>query len=81
MLRAVLPALCRAVHSPPALCVRARHLGLVPIVLEQTARGERAYDIFSRLLKVGSGAEELPGRTRCRLLKRGAPRAGAHSVH
>lgn len=25
--------------------------GLVPIVVEQTARGERAYDIFSRLLK------------------------------
>ena len=26
-------------------------LGLVPIVVEQTARGERSYDIFSRLLK------------------------------
>lgn len=25
--------------------------GLVPIVIEQTARGERAYDIYSRLLK------------------------------
>lgn len=25
--------------------------GLVPMVVEQTARGERAYDIFSRLLK------------------------------
>ncbi|MBF6567913.1 MAG: ATP-dependent Clp endopeptidase proteolytic subunit ClpP [Candidatus Binataceae bacterium] len=25
--------------------------GLVPIVIEQTGRGERAYDIFSRLLK------------------------------
>ena len=24
---------------------------LVPIVVEQTSRGERAYDIFSRLLK------------------------------
>ena len=24
---------------------------LVPMVVEQTARGERAYDIFSRLLK------------------------------
>ena len=30
--------------SPPAM-------NLVPIVVEQTARGERAYDIFSRLLK------------------------------
>ena len=28
-----------------------RSLNLVPIVVEQTARGERAYDIFSRLLK------------------------------
>ncbi len=26
-------------------------LNLVPIVVEQTARGERAYDIYSRLLK------------------------------
>jgi ATP-dependent Clp protease protease subunit len=25
--------------------------GLIPMVVEQTARGERAYDIFSRLLK------------------------------
>jgi ATP-dependent Clp protease, protease subunit len=29
----------------------ARAVGLVPIVIEQTARGERAYDIYSRLLK------------------------------
>jgi ATP-dependent Clp protease protease subunit len=27
------------------------NLGLVPMVIEQTARGERAYDIYSRLLK------------------------------
>lgn len=26
-------------------------MGLVPVVVEQTGRGERAYDIFSRLLK------------------------------
>src|SRR3989338_4289872 len=26
-------------------------LNMVPIVIEQTARGERAYDIYSRLLK------------------------------
>ena len=26
-------------------------LGLVPMVVEQTSRGERAYDVFSRLLK------------------------------
>ena len=29
----------------------ARNLGLVPMVVEQTSRGERAYDIYSRLLK------------------------------
>jgi len=28
-----------------------RNLGLVPMVVEQSARGERAYDIYSRLLK------------------------------
>ena len=26
-------------------------MGLIPMVVEQTARGERSYDIFSRLLK------------------------------
>ena len=26
---------------------------LVPMVVEQTNRGERAYDIYSRLLKTG----------------------------
>ncbi|MCG7872256.1 MAG: ATP-dependent Clp endopeptidase proteolytic subunit ClpP [Candidatus Thiodiazotropha lotti] len=29
----------------------AKGLGLVPIVIEQTARGERSFDIYSRLLK------------------------------
>ena len=27
------------------------HAGLIPMVVEQTSRGERAYDIYSRLLK------------------------------
>ena len=27
------------------------YMNLVPMVVEQTARGERAYDIYSRLLK------------------------------
>ena len=27
------------------------YASLVPIVVEQTARGERSYDIYSRLLK------------------------------
>ena len=30
---------------------QTKGLGLVPMVLEQTARGERSYDIYSRLLK------------------------------
>ncbi len=29
----------------------ATNLGLIPMVVEQTARGERSYDIYSRLLK------------------------------
>ena len=29
----------------------SKGLGLVPMVLEQTARGERSYDIYSRLLR------------------------------
>lgn len=33
--------------EPPAIS----NLGLVPMVVEQTARGERSYDIYSRLLK------------------------------
>jgi len=28
-----------------------KNLGLVPMVVEQSGRGERAYDIYSRLLK------------------------------
>jgi len=31
--------------------LQADALGLVPMVIEQTARGERSYDIYSRLLK------------------------------
>jgi ATP-dependent Clp protease protease subunit len=39
-------------------------MGLVPIVIEQTGRGERAYDIFSRLLKeriifIGSAIDDI----------------------
>ena len=37
------------VNNSGALDTRA--LNLVPMVVEQTARGERSYDIFSRLLK------------------------------
>ena len=28
-----------------------QNLGLVPMVIEQSGRGERAYDIYSRLLR------------------------------
>ena len=31
--------------------IRARASALIPMVIEQTARGERSYDIYSRLLK------------------------------
>ena len=33
------------------IAIPTRRLGLVPMVLEQSARGERSYDIYSRLLK------------------------------
>jgi len=39
-------------HKPVDMSATGtRGLNLVPIVVEQTARGERAYDIYSRLLK------------------------------
>lgn len=31
--------------------MQTRNLGLIPMVVEQTARGERSFDIYSRLLK------------------------------
>jgi ATP-dependent Clp protease, protease subunit len=31
--------------------VKEEHMALVPMVVEQTSRGERAYDIYSRLLR------------------------------
>ena len=34
----------KSMHNP-------KSLGLVPMVVEQTSRGERSYDIYSRLLK------------------------------
>lgn len=38
----------QASYDGPSMITNA---GLVPIVIEQTARGERSFDIFSRLLK------------------------------
>ena len=37
-------------HSRTPLAGTPQGLGLVPMVVEQSARGERAYDIYSRLL-------------------------------
>ncbi|XP_060526438.1 ATP-dependent Clp protease proteolytic subunit-like isoform X1 [Cylas formicarius] len=37
--------------SLESIYLQNRKLGLIPIVIEQTGRGERAYDIYSRLLK------------------------------
>jgi len=38
-------------YNYPIGMAEVQNLGLVPIVVEQTARGERSYDIYSRLLK------------------------------
>jgi hypothetical protein len=46
---------------------------LVPMVVEQTNRGERAYDIYSRLLK--ERREQLRRDQRGHLVLDGAPRS------
>lgn len=38
-------------NSHPQGAMATESLGLVPMVVEQTSRGERSYDIYSRLLK------------------------------
>ena len=39
-------------HSTsPQLAVEPQNLGMIPMVIETSGRGERAYDIYSRLLK------------------------------
>jgi ATP-dependent Clp protease protease subunit len=38
-------------HEQPEEYEEAEGLGLIPMVIEQSGRGERAYDIYSRLLK------------------------------
>jgi ATP-dependent Clp protease protease subunit len=37
--------------GPRASALETQALGMVPMVIEQSGRGERAYDIYSRLLK------------------------------
>lgn len=42
-----------AARRAAALSQQARSMvGLVPVVIESTSRGERAFDIYSRLLRV-----------------------------
>jgi ATP-dependent Clp protease protease subunit len=41
----------RELFAAPGLSLQEIQAQLVPIVVEQTARGERSYDIYSRLLK------------------------------
>ena len=38
-------------HETPQAPQAPQSLGLIPMVIEQSGRGERAYDIYSRLLK------------------------------
>ena len=40
------------IHSTtPQLAMEPQNLGMIPMVIETSGRGERAYDIYSRLLK------------------------------
>ncbi|KAJ1852970.1 hypothetical protein LPJ76_005092 [Coemansia sp. RSA 638] len=50
MLRSLF-AMRRAMSLLARPAYRSLHSSLVPIVIEQTSRGERSFDIFSRLLK------------------------------
>ncbi len=38
-------------YTEPYAMIEPQGLGLIPMVIEQSGRGERAYDIYSRLLK------------------------------
>src|SRR5882762_8862987 len=41
----------RRSHGSERMKMEPQGLGLIPMVIEQSGRGERAYDIYSRLLK------------------------------
>ena len=62
-------------------------LNLVPMVVEQTSRGERAYDIYSRLLKervifLVGGIDDAGQRGRgAAAVPRGRTREGHQPVH
>jgi ATP-dependent Clp protease protease subunit len=51
LLRHVKPVHTTLTHEENTMPLSPLGLGLVPTVIEQTGRGERAYDIYSRLLK------------------------------
>ena len=38
-------------NTEPKLAMEPQNLGMIPMVIETSGRGERAYDIYSRLLK------------------------------
>lgn len=40
-----------AILRSPALNLPPTHANIVPMVVEQSGRGERAFDIYSRLLR------------------------------
>jgi ATP-dependent Clp protease, protease subunit len=39
------------IHNAPQQSMEPQNLGMIPMVIETSGRGERAYDIYSRLLK------------------------------
>ena len=47
----MLASLKRASRASASASALSRHASLIPMVLESTPRGERAFDIFSRLLQ------------------------------
>ena len=56
-------------------------MSLVPYVIEQTSRGERSYDIYSRLLKeriifLGEEVNDVSKRDRCTASVFGGRRSG-----
>jgi ATP-dependent Clp protease, protease subunit len=51
MMNWMAPDVSAVQNEPRGTMEPARGLGLIPMVIEQSGRGERAYDIYSRLLK------------------------------
>jgi ATP-dependent Clp protease protease subunit len=49
--KVILPAVLKSIDCRRNFHQHGANGSLIPIVIEQTGRGERAYDIYSRLLK------------------------------